>query len=106
MAEPPDINWLKPESADQARRLEESYREGHELPVSPAAQPPTAASPDRREVRGRIAPESLRSAADLAPYIDHTLLKPEATRQDVERVAREAREHGFATVCVYSAHVA
>jgi deoxyribose-phosphate aldolase len=55
---------------------------------------------------GRIAPDSLRSHADLAPYIDHTLLKPEATREDVSRVAREARAHGFATVCVNASHVA
>jgi deoxyribose-phosphate aldolase len=32
--------------------------------------------------------------------IDHTILKPEATRDDVLRVCQEAREHGFASVCV------
>lgn len=61
----------------------------------------------RHAVRtARIAPDGIRSNADLAPYIDHTLLKPEATREDVARVAREAREHGFATVCVNASHVA
>ncbi|XXF76576.1 deoxyribose-phosphate aldolase [Myxococcaceae bacterium GXIMD 01537] len=54
----------------------------------------------------RVDPATLRSNADLAPYIDHTLLKPEATREDVQRVAEEARSHGFATVCVNSCHVA
>ncbi|MBM7114189.1 deoxyribose-phosphate aldolase [Archangium primigenium] len=48
----------------------------------------------------------LTGNADLAPYIDHTLLKPEATREDVTRVAQEAARHGFATVCVNSSHVA
>lgn len=38
--------------------------------------------------------------AGLAAYIDHTLLRPDATRQDVDRLCREAAEHGFATVCV------
>ncbi len=37
---------------------------------------------------------------DLAAYIDHTLLKPEATPEDVDRLCDEAAQHGFATVCV------
>ncbi len=32
--------------------------------------------------------------------IDHTLLRPEATRAAVEALCREARTHGFASVCV------
>lgn len=41
----------------------------------------------------------------LASKIDHTLLKPDATRQEVERTCQEALEHGFAGVCVSSTHV-
>lgn len=37
---------------------------------------------------------------EIARKIDHTLLKPEATRQQIETLCAEAREHGFATVCV------
>jgi deoxyribose-phosphate aldolase len=37
---------------------------------------------------------------EVARLIDHTLLKPEATRTQIETLCREAREHGFATVCV------
>jgi deoxyribose-phosphate aldolase len=37
---------------------------------------------------------------EIARAIDHTLLKPEATRAQIERLCAEAREHGFATVCV------
>lgn len=37
---------------------------------------------------------------DLAPLIDHTLLKAEATGAQVETLCAEAREHGFASVCV------
>lgn len=40
------------------------------------------------------------TAADLARLIDHTLLKPEASREDVERLCAEAREHRFFSVCV------
>jgi deoxyribose-phosphate aldolase len=36
----------------------------------------------------------------VAALIDHTILKPEATRADVLRVCAEARNYGFASVCV------
>ena len=38
--------------------------------------------------------------SDLAQYIDHTLLKPDATRGQIETLCAEAAEHNFATVCV------
>ena len=41
----------------------------------------------------------------LASYIDHTLLKPEATREQLSKLADEARAHRFATVCVNSVNV-
>src|SRR5215831_10539797 len=37
---------------------------------------------------------------DLAKLIDHTLLKPEATRDEVVKLCEEARQHRFASVCV------
>ena len=36
----------------------------------------------------------------IAALIDHTILKPEATRNDVIKICREAREYRFASVCV------
>jgi deoxyribose-phosphate aldolase len=41
-----------------------------------------------------------RSAQDLASLIDHTLLKPTATRTQVQQLCAEAAEYGFAAVCV------
>jgi deoxyribose-phosphate aldolase len=38
--------------------------------------------------------------AAVAALIDHTLLKPDATRADIERVCHEAAAYCFATVCV------
>jgi deoxyribose-phosphate aldolase len=38
--------------------------------------------------------------ADVASLIDHTLLKADATRQEIEKLCNEAREFGFATVCI------
>ena len=43
---------------------------------------------------------------ELAPYIDHTLLKPEATIEDIMRLCHEAAEHKFAAVCVNPVYVA
>lgn len=37
---------------------------------------------------------------NLAGYIDHTILKPEATKQDVLKLCTEAKQYGFASVCV------
>jgi deoxyribose-phosphate aldolase len=37
---------------------------------------------------------------DLARYLDHTLLKPEASAADIDKLCAEAVEFGFAAVCV------
>jgi len=36
----------------------------------------------------------------IAALIDHTLLKPEATRADIVKLCREARQYSFASVCI------
>jgi len=41
----------------------------------------------------------------LAGLIDHTLLKPNATPEQVDTLCDEAREHSFATVCVNPGYV-
>jgi deoxyribose-phosphate aldolase len=43
---------------------------------------------------------------DLAGLIDHTLLKPEATQEQMETLCAEAAEHHFYSVCVNSSWVA
>jgi deoxyribose-phosphate aldolase len=43
--------------------------------------------------------------ADLAGMIDHTLLKPDATQDQVAQLCFEARKHCFASVCVNPAWV-
>jgi len=42
---------------------------------------------------------------ELAGLIDHTVLKPDASRADVARHCDEALTHGFASVCVNGVHV-
>jgi deoxyribose-phosphate aldolase len=64
---------------------------------------------DHEETRTLAAAGAARVAATvgycpapdgLASLIDHTLLKPDATRADVERLCREAAQFCFASVCV------
>jgi deoxyribose-phosphate aldolase len=45
-------------------------------------------------------------AGNVAALIDHTLLRPDATRADIETLCREAVAFGFATVCVNPCWVA
>jgi deoxyribose-phosphate aldolase len=40
------------------------------------------------------------SAGGVASMIDHTLLKADASRAEIETLCREAAEYGFASVCV------
>lgn len=42
----------------------------------------------------------------LNKYIDHTNLKPFATRSDIERLCAEAKQYDFASVCVNPCNVA
>ncbi|MGI5863484.1 MAG: deoxyribose-phosphate aldolase [Myxococcales bacterium] len=46
-----------------------------------------------------------RTSPDIARYIDHTLLKPDATREEIVKLCDEAKKYGFATVCVNSTNV-
>ena len=71
-------------SADDVRRITERVRELLHGGVTPART---------------IAPN------DLAVLIDHTLLRPEATRADIETLCEEARQQGFYSVCVNPAWV-
>lgn len=42
---------------------------------------------------------------DIATYIDHSLLKPTATPEDIEKCCNEAQYFGFPTICIYPSAV-
>jgi deoxyribose-phosphate aldolase len=91
-----------------------------------AAQAPKSAAPSRcgcHSVLFDCCPDRLRGVIDagasrlgmhasggaagsVSGMIDHTLLKPDATRAEIEKLCREASEFHFATVCVNPAWVA
>jgi deoxyribose-phosphate aldolase len=127
MAGSEDLDQVVEEIADRVRRRLQAARVGREEPCTPSpapTQPAALLQPECVEscnacphidscatvlgVRtgaARIAPDVVRTSADIAPYIDHTLLKPDATREEVVKLAEEARRYGFATVCVNPVNV-
>ncbi|MCP4632240.1 MAG: deoxyribose-phosphate aldolase, partial [candidate division Zixibacteria bacterium] len=56
---------------------------------------------------GRIGytPNGKDVPSDIAGYIDHTILKPEATEGQIRKLCEEAKEYNFASVCVNSCYV-
>ncbi len=54
---------------------------------------------------GRAAPAPPLPPAELVRIIDHTLLRPEATPADIERLCEEARRYNFFSVCVNPTYV-
>jgi deoxyribose-phosphate aldolase len=133
MAQSEELGPVVEEIADRVRRRLQAARLGREEPCAPSPASALAAPSGNREAAAvpdcapscdvcpiidscatvlgvrsgaaRIAPEVIRTSADIAPYIDHTLLKPDATREEVVKLSEEARRFGFATVCVNSANV-
>jgi len=69
---------------------------------SPAKAPEKAAGNERMAVPSGVTPAACRAAGSM---IDHTLLRPNATEEEVTKLCMEAREHGFASVCVNGTHV-
>jgi deoxyribose-phosphate aldolase len=55
-----------------------------------------AAGADRVSASDRLT----RVDSSIARLIDHTLLRPDATREEILKVCREARQYQFASVCV------
>lgn len=51
------------------------------------------------------AENSNSGSSNIASMIDHTLLKPEATLEQIRKVCQEAAEYRFASVCVNSSYV-
>ena len=63
---------------------------------APKVRDVVAGGASRVEYHGRAADVP----GDLARYIDHTLLRPDAVAGDIDRLCAEAAEHRFAAVCI------
>lgn len=98
---------MKPEELEElARRVVAAYLESVEsgggVSGGEASSPP--GGPEGADGgRSAAGPAPGRSGArgkPLSRYIDHTLLRPTATAAEIDKLCREAREYGFAAVCV------
>lgn len=84
--------------ADEARSPTTTAR----VPALAAPDAPAASAPGSA-ASSMVSPPGVsfsRDASRIADYIDHTVLKPETTRQEIEQLCAEAAEHRFAAVCV------
>jgi deoxyribose-phosphate aldolase len=63
---------------------------------APKVRDVVAGGAARVEYHGRAADVP----TDLARYIDHTLLRPDAVAADIDQLCAEAAEHRFAAVCI------
>ena len=61
---------------------------------------PNSASPGRALETAPAGVRFVRDGARIAEFIDHTLLKAEATKSEIEKLCTEAVENEFAAVCV------
>ena len=122
-----DVNALVDDITDRVKRRLDALRVGKEEPCTPGpakggnADAAAECAPScfecpnhdtcgtslsiRSGLTARVTPDRLRTSKDIAQFIDHTLLKPEATREEVLKLCEEAKQYGFATVCVNSINV-
>ncbi len=77
-----------------------------------ASDSPYESKNDRRKKRRRKSDfrrywfrDEMLLITKLARMIDHTLLKPDATLQEIENLCAEAKHYGFASVCINPAYV-
>lgn len=124
MLDSEDLEALAQRVAERLARREVIAVAGRESPcqVSDGARPNTACAetcqgcdhqpscPTYTLVQlgaDRVAPLGPpRTSSEIARHIDHTLLKPDATRAEIEQLCDEARRYGFATVCLNSVNIA
>lgn len=106
MSTPPDIDALVERLVARVRREIQADAQQKLVPPLPEVR---GTWQDETRLRFEVAPpDRLGTAGEVhgavtgavASRIDHTLLKPDATRADLVKLCAEAREHSFASVCV------
>jgi deoxyribose-phosphate aldolase len=102
---------------DQKELIEKITREVMSKIQTPPGQQTESAQPDTGPAPGEtntsitqgtqgIPGVDKPTPADLARYIDHTLLKPDATEEQIEKLCSEAVQYKFYSVCINSSWVA
>src|SRR5690554_5181173 len=86
-----DRNWLKEQT--------------HELELALAKQGFSGNVPAVVDKHPPQATEKGEERLNIARFIDHTLLKPDASRLSIKKLCEEALEHSFKSVCINPVHV-
>jgi deoxyribose-phosphate aldolase len=73
---------------EKIARIEQRYSRMPPLPAGVSCGP------------GSVPAAVAGAGGAIASLIDHTMLRPEATRADIVKLCGEARQYGFATVCI------
>ncbi len=95
---------LLPEPAADERKHEVCIDCGHCATDNPQAVKNLVDSGAGR-IGSKAGIDGAKIDSRIASMIDHTLLKPEVTNEDLIKVCEEAKQYGFATVCVNSANI-
>ncbi len=97
---PPRPREDDPRDRERTPRRERTNRQRHLLRRDRTHRGARSRAPARIKGSG-AAPAPVAIPADqVAKLIDHTLLKPEATAADIEKLCDEAQKYGFYSVCV------
>ena len=101
MSGPLDLDALAARVARELARADQADANGrgsssHAPGVSSLVTEPSPA----RDPAASAGVRYVRDGARIAEFIDHTVLKAETTRGEIEQVCAEAVEHEFAAVCV------
>lgn len=94
-----ELPALKPLSSTLLNSLRETVEKAQKQFSTTAGEKSPSAKPSASDL-SRAATSGALSGPELARLIDHTLLKADARAADFEKLCREARAQGFATVCV------
>lgn len=107
------INQLVDQVADAVRR--KLVQQGVPLPQGLATGSSTTPTTSPAQVSVTSSRQSTdykpvascdpNNPSELAQFIDHTLLKPDATPEDIRKVCSEAKQYKFATVCLNSSYI-
>jgi deoxyribose-phosphate aldolase len=82
---------------EKITRIEEQYGKAPRIASGTACATKTSPA---FALAGQAVPPAERFSGPIASLIDHTMLRPEATRADIVKLCGEARQYGFVTVCI------
>lgn len=104
-ADAPEETEVKVKTAEEEKEeIKESGTE-QKAPATEEKDPLRISADEREEFEEFRRQKKILEIKRLLKMIDHTLLKQTATREDIRRLCREAKEYGFYSVCVQPVYV-